>query len=190
MPRPVMAATLFFNGSLMLVAGVQVAVSRPLTLRASVVMGFSVLAALTAVAYPAFYQTLPAWTRQFTGSVIPMAIVVAMPLNALFLLGSWRYGQVRLGADSKPITPASFDAFFDKQAKEWKIEPDDVRRARSIVDAAIDDITPNASGPIDIEVASDDFDLKVHFATTAIFRAYRMRAPSDTCWRSKASSMD
>ena len=190
MPRPVMAATLFFNGSLMLVAGVQVAVSRPLTLRASVVMGFSVLAALTATAYPDFYQTLPLWTRQFTGSVIPMAIVVAMPLNALFLLGSWRYGQVRLGADSKPITPASFDAFFDKQAKEWKIEPDDVRRARSIVDAAIDDITPNASGPIDIEVASDDFDLKVHFATTAIFRAYRMRAPSDTCWRSKASSMD
>jgi xanthine permease XanP len=163
MPRPVMAATLFFNGSLMLVAGVQVAVSRPVTLRASVVMGFSVLAALTATAYPDFYQTLPLWTRQFTGSVIPMAIVVAMPLNALFLLGSWRYGQVRLGADSKPITPASFDAFFDKQAKEWKIEPDDVRRARSIVDAAIDDITPNASGPIDIEVASDDFDLKVTF---------------------------
>ena len=163
MPRPVMAATLFFNGSLMLVAGVQVAVSRPVTLRASVVMGFSVLAALTATAYPEFYKTLPLWTRQFTGSVIPMAIVVAMPLNALFLLGSWRYGQVRLGGDSKPITPASFDAFFDKQTKEWKIEPDDVRRARSVVDAAIDDITPNASGPIDIEVASDDFDLKVTF---------------------------
>jgi hypothetical protein len=86
---------------------------------------------------------------------------VAVPLNALFLLGSWRYVQVRLRADSNPITSASFDAFFDKQAKEWKIEPEDVHRARSVVDAAIDDIAPNASGPIDIEVASDDFDLKV-----------------------------
>jgi xanthine permease XanP len=160
MPRPVMAAALFFNGSLMLVAGVQVAVSRPVTLRASVIMGFSVLTALTAAAYPDFYQTLPAWTRQLTGSIISMAVVVAVPLNALFLLGSWRYAQVRLGADSKPVTRASFDTFFDKKAKEWKIEPDDVRRARSVVDAAIDDVTPNASGPIDIEIASDAFDLK------------------------------
>ena len=37
MPRPVMAAALFFNGSLMFVAGVQVAISRPVTLRASVI---------------------------------------------------------------------------------------------------------------------------------------------------------
>ena len=90
-----------------------------------------------------------------------MAVVVAAPLNALFLLGSWRYSQVRLGADSKPITPASFDAFFEKQVKEWKIGADDARRARAVVDAAIDDVTPSARGPIDVEVASDAFDLKV-----------------------------
>jgi xanthine permease XanP len=161
MPRPVMAATLFFNGSLMLVAGVQIAVSRPITLRASVIIGFSVLAALTAPVYSDFYGTLPDWTRQFTGSIISMAVVAAVSLNALFLLGSWRYSQVRLGGGSKPITPASFDAFFGQQAKAWKIEADDVRRARSVVDAAIDDVSPNAAGPIDIEVASDTFDLKV-----------------------------
>ena len=120
MPRPVMAAALFFNGSLMFVAGVQVAISRPVTLRASVIIGFSILAALTAPLYSDFYQTLPDWTRPFTGSIISTAVVVAAPLNALFLLGSWRYSQVRLGADSKPVTPASFDAFFEKQAKEWK----------------------------------------------------------------------
>jgi NCS2 family nucleobase:cation symporter-2 len=161
MPRPVMAATLFFNGSLMLVAGVQLAVSRPITLRASVIIGFSILAALTAPVYSDFYQTLPDWTRQFTGSIISMAVVAAVSLNALFLLGSWRYGQVRLGADSKPITPASFEAFFSKQTKEWEIGADDVRRARSVVDAAIDDVSPNATGPIDIEVATDTFDLRV-----------------------------
>ncbi len=161
MPRPVMAAALFFNGSLMFVAGIQVAISRPVTLRASVIIGFSILAALTAPLYSDFYQTLPDWTRPFTGSIISMAVVVAAPLNALFLLGSWRYSQVRLGGDSKPITPASFDAFFEKQSKEWKIGADDARRARAVVDAAIDDVTPSARGPIDIEVASDAFDLKV-----------------------------
>jgi hypothetical protein len=58
------------------------------------------LAALTAPLYSDFYQTLPDWTRPFTGSIISMAVVVAAPLNALFLLGSWRYSQARLGADS------------------------------------------------------------------------------------------
>jgi NCS2 family nucleobase:cation symporter-2 len=147
MPRPVLAAALFFNGALMFVAGVQVAISRPVTLRASVIIGFSILAALTAPIYSGFYQTLPDWTRPFTGSIVSMAVIVAAPLNALFLLGSWRYSQVRLGADSKPITPASFDAFFEKQVKEWKIGADDARRARAVVDAAIDDVTPSAEGP-------------------------------------------
>ncbi len=47
MPRPVMAAALFFNGALMLVAGMQIIASRPITLRARLVIGFSILAALT-----------------------------------------------------------------------------------------------------------------------------------------------
>jgi hypothetical protein len=29
---------------------------------------------------------------------------------------------------------------FDKQAKEWKIPAEDVARARSVVDAAIEDV--------------------------------------------------
>jgi xanthine permease XanP len=48
MPRPVMAAALFFNGSLMLVAGIQIVASRPITLRTSLIVGFSILTALDA----------------------------------------------------------------------------------------------------------------------------------------------
>jgi xanthine permease XanP len=88
MPRPVMAASLFFNGALMLVAGIQIVVSRPITLRATLVTGLSILAAITVPIFPDFYRSLPAWTQQITGSLISMAVVVAMLLNALFLLGS------------------------------------------------------------------------------------------------------
>ncbi len=45
MPRPVMAAALFFNGSLMFVAGIQIVASRPIT-RASLIVGFSILGAV------------------------------------------------------------------------------------------------------------------------------------------------
>jgi hypothetical protein len=159
MPRPVMAAALLFNGALMVVAGVQIIASRPITMRASLVVGLSILAALTVPVYLEFYRSLPDLLRQFSGSMVSMAVVVAVPLNALFLLGTWRYSRLRLGAGTGPATAASFDALFEEQMKEWKIPADDAVRIRSVVDAAIDDVAANANGPVEIELGSDSFDL-------------------------------
>ena len=60
-----------------------------------------------------------------------MAVVVAVPLNAVFLLGTWHYSYLRLGTGSEAATAASFDAFFEKQANEWKISAEDAMRVRS-----------------------------------------------------------
>ena len=161
MPRPVMAAALFFNGALMLVAGMQIIASRPITLRATLVIGFSILAAMTVAIYPEFYRSLPSWTQQFTGSIISMAVIVSVPLNALFLLGTWHYRQLLLGTDSTPATAGSFNMFFEKQAKEWKIPAEDAARVRSVVDTAIEYVTANANGPVEIQMGSDTFDILV-----------------------------
>ena len=159
MPRPVMAAALFFNGALMLVAGIQIVASRPITLRASLIVGFSILAALTVPVFSDFYLSLPGWTHQLTGSIISMAVVVSVPLNALFLLGTWRYSQLRLGTGTEAATAASFDAFFEKQAKAWNIPAEDALRVRSVVDATIEDVVANANGPVEIQLGSDSFDI-------------------------------
>jgi xanthine permease XanP len=161
MPRPVMAAALFFNGALMFVAGIQIVASRPITLRATLVVGFSILAAVSVPIFPDFYRSLPGWTHQFTSSIISMAVVVAVPLNALFLLGTWRYSQLRLGADSTPLTGRSFDDFFEKQAGEWKVPVEDATRVRSVVRVAIEHVAANAHGPVEIRVGSDSFDITV-----------------------------
>ena len=161
MPRPVMAAALFFNGSLMFVAGIQLVVSRPITLRATLIIGLSLLSALSVLFFPEFYKSLPSWTRQFTGSEITVAVVVSTALNALFLLGTWRYGQLRLGADGTPLTAASFDSFFDQQASEWKIPAADVQRVREVVDQAIEHVAAKTQGPVRIQVGSDSFDIRV-----------------------------
>ena len=159
MPRPVMAAALFFNGALMLVAGIQIVTSRPITLRASLVIGLSVLAALTVPAFPDFYRSLPGWTHQLTGSMISVTMIVVVPLNALFLLGAWHYGYLRLGTRSEPATPAAFDAFFEKHAGEWKIPAEEIPRVRSVIDAAIEDVAVNANGPVELNLACDSFDV-------------------------------
>lgn len=161
MPRPVMAAALFFNGSLMFVAGIQIVASRPITLRASLIVGFSILTALSIMIFPEFYKSLPAWTHQFTASEITVAVIVSVVLNAIFLLGTWRYSQLRLSDDQTPLTAETFDDFFVKQAKEWKIPDEDVKRVRSVVDEAIEQVSANAQGPVEIRVGSDSFDVSV-----------------------------
>jgi xanthine permease XanP len=143
MPKPVMAAALFFNGALMFVAGIQIVVSRPITLRASLIVGLSVLAAMSVLIFPDFWRSLPAWTQTISGSEITVAVLVSVLLNALFLLGTWRVTEVRLGADGAALSPAAFDAFFSERAAEWKLEADDVQRIRAVVDDAIERVSAN-----------------------------------------------
>ena len=184
-----MVKPLFFNGALMLVAGIQIVASRPITLRATLIIGFSILAAMTVPVYPEFYRSLPSWTQQFTSSIISMAVVVSVPLNALFLLGTWRYSVLRLGTDSTPVTARSFDAFFEKQAKEWKIPAEDAARVRSVVDTAIEYVTANANGPVEIQVGSDTFDILVTLRYMAICRRCRTPVRRRKWWRSRALSV-
>ena len=145
----------------MFVAGIQIAVSRPITLRASLIIGMSVLAALAVMVFREFFDTLPAWTRQVTGSEITVAVVVAVALNALFLLGTWRTGILQLGSGATPLSPAAFDAFFAARAAEWKLAADDVQRVRAVVDEAIERVSAHARGPVTIEIGSDDYDVAV-----------------------------
>jgi hypothetical protein len=91
-----------------------------------------------------------------------MAVVVAVPLNALLLLGAWRYSILRLGTSSEPATAGSYDALFysEKGAGNRKF-PADGMGARSVVDAVIEDIVANANGPVGLQVGSDSFDVLV-----------------------------
>jgi NCS2 family nucleobase:cation symporter-2 len=161
MPKPVMAAALFFNGALMFVAGIQIVVSRPITLRVSLIVGLSVLAAMSTLIFPDFWHSLPPWAQTITASEITVAVVVSVLLNALFLLGTWRVMHVRLGADGAPLTTAAFDVFFAEGSVAWKLREDDVRRIRTVVDDAIERVSASADGPVMIVVGSDEFDVTV-----------------------------
>jgi xanthine/uracil permease len=107
-----MAAALFFNGSLMFVAGIQIVASRSINLRASLIVGFSILGALSVMIFPEFYKSLPPWTPQFTDSEITVAVITSGFVNAVFLLGtcatdSCRWGSTDRQRPQKPLTISS-----------------------------------------------------------------------------------
>jgi xanthine permease XanP len=177
MPRPVMAAALFFNGALMFVAGIHIAVSRPINLRATLTIGFSILAALSVPLFPEFYALLPAWTHPFTGSVISMAVIVAVPLNALFLIGSWHRSKVQMGEDKQPLTAEAFAAFFREKAIAWKLPTADVQRVLQVVQDMMQDLASAAEGPVEVSLASDGYDLKVTFLYRGVLPAMNDNRP-------------
>lgn len=96
-----MAAALFFNGSLMFVAGIQIVASRSINLRASLIVGFSILGALSVMIFPEFYKSLPPWTPQFTDSEITLAVITSVLLNAVFLLGTCATDSCRWGSTDR-----------------------------------------------------------------------------------------
>jgi hypothetical protein len=53
---------------------------------------------------------------------------------------------LRRGAGETPLTAASFNDFFAKQAAEWKIDADDVQRVRQVVDGAMEHVATHESG--------------------------------------------
>ena len=77
-----------------------------------------------------------------TGSEITMAVVASVVLNAIFLAGTWRYSQLRLGGDRSPLSAETFNDFFGKQAK--------VRVRRKTCDRSVDEaielVAVNAQG--------------------------------------------
>ena len=71
------------------------------------------------------------------------------------------YGQLQVGEHGSPATAKTFDNFFLKQASEWNLSPEDVKRVRSVVDEAIEQVSVNAQGPVGVLVGSDSSDVKV-----------------------------
>jgi hypothetical protein len=129
----------FFNVALMLVAGIQIVASRPITLRAlSAFRSWRQLACrffrISTGRFPLGRSSSPArsfpWRWSFRCRSIPSFCSVH-GATANRVLGR------------KPVTSRSFDDFFEKQAREWKVPAEDDARA-------IEDVAANANGPVEI----------------------------------------
>jgi NCS2 family nucleobase:cation symporter-2 len=161
MPKPVMAAALFFNGSFMLVGGMEIAFRRPVAIRETFTIGISLILAVGSVIYPGFFKALPAWSQPITASPIAIATIAAVGLNLLFLLGRRRSSQVDLSLDDQPATNRQLNRFVQARAKAWKLPAQESERIlRTLEDLTDQILASNANtGPIALSLAYDDYDV-------------------------------
>jgi NCS2 family nucleobase:cation symporter-2 len=160
MPKPVMAGALFFNGSFMFVGGMQVALSRPLTLRGTFLIGLPVLAALGVLLYPDFFHRLPSWTHSIT---ISMATSTVILLNLVFLVGRWRYTSTQIEIRDRTVSRSQLEQFIAAESKAWKLPAADTARIDAVVGDLLDQIAADglADNPISIRAGWDDYDVTI-----------------------------
>ncbi len=162
LPLPVIGAALVFNASSMFVGGVQIVTSRPVTMRTTFIIGVSFLFAVSREVYPQFYDTLPMWAHQFSGSMLTIGVISGVALNALFLIGERRVQSVVVKSAGADAT-VQLDQLLKKEAKEWMIKPADLERAQHSINELLRLIEAggHADGPLRASLSYDDFDLIV-----------------------------
>jgi xanthine permease XanP len=163
MPKPVMAGALFFNGSFMFVGGMQVALSRPLTLRGTFLIGVSVLSALGVLLYPEFFHKLPSWTHSITQSAISVATSLCILLNLAFLVGRWRYGDLQIEILDRRVSRPQLEQFITSQGKAWKLPAADSARIHAVVGDLLDQIAAEGvvDGPLSVRAGWDEYDVTI-----------------------------
>ncbi|QEY31107.1 hypothetical protein EVJ50_01390 [Synechococcus sp. RSCCF101] len=163
MPRPVMAAALFFNGCLILVGGMEISFRRAITIRDTFTIGIALLMALATLVKPDFFARLPHWSQPITDSPIAVATLLAVLVNLLFLLGRSRNSTIRLlDADGGSSHRTSLQ-MLDRQLRSWQVPGRERERVLQVCGDLVERIRAGGAseGPITVSMSTDDFDVRV-----------------------------
>src|SRR3984885_16252201 len=180
LPIPIIGAALIFNGASMLMGGIQIVTSRPVTMRSTFIVGISLLFALSRRVYPEFFALLPPWSHAFTDSILSIAVVVCVLLNLVFLIGERRTSVMVLEpGDGKALS--RFDDKFRAQAKLWQLNAADTGRAETSISELLRLIEEggHADSAITASVSYDDLDLAINlvYKGTLPYVASEQRLP-------------
>lgn len=163
MPKPVMAGALFFNGTFMFVGGIQVALSRPLGLRGTFLIGLPVLSAVGVMLFPEFFHRLPSWAQPITESAISTATSIAFLLNLVFLIGRWSYSGVQIELHDRKVDRSQVEHFIATEGKAWKLPATDTARISAVVGDLLDQIAADgqAEDAIALRAGWDQYDVTI-----------------------------
>jgi xanthine permease XanP len=164
MPTPVMGASLIFAVCFMILAGMQIIMSRMIDARKTFVIGLSIIFGLSYDFVPGLYANVSPLAGTIFSSSLSVATISAILLNMFFRIGIGRSATLDLypGVDSSE----KIFSFMDKQGGAWGARPEVMRSAM----AALAEFLELASlggltgKKIMVKVSFDEFNLDV-FAT-------------------------
>ena len=161
MPTPIMGASLIFSVSFMILAGIQIIMSRMIDSRKTFVIGISIIFGLSVDFAPELYRNIHPWVQPVFGSSLSLATICAIVLNLFFRIGIAKSATLGLapGVDSSE----KIYNFMDQCGRAWGARTEVIQKAT----AAMNEFSEAASEhgltreTIEMTVRFDEFNLDV-----------------------------
>ena len=117
MPKPVMGATLIFALSFMVIAGLQIVMSRMIDARKTFIIGISLIFGLTVDLMPEAFTGVHPWISPIFSSSLSTGALTAVILNLIFRIGIAK--KVRLELAPEAQSSERLFEFMEKTGGLW-----------------------------------------------------------------------
>ncbi len=157
-PAPVVGAILVYTASFMIVAGMDLILSRLLNMKRTFTVGLSIVVGLAVMLLPELVEEAPTWSRTIFESGLTTAALAAILLNAIFRIGVKRRSETALAGPDPGHAAA---VFLEHNGKIWGARKDVIMRAGIAVGEALEAIEDAGvvKGPVTLSASFDEFDL-------------------------------
>lgn len=163
LPTSVVGATLMYTGSMMLVSGIQIITTHPLTLKQTFIVGISIFLGLSHEIFPQFYHALPAGIKIFTGTILSITTISAIILNVIFQIKSRQEFEINVDASQNFD---KIDEMLRSKVKKWGGATDTAENSIEFLKILCREILDHnyAEGPILAKISYDDIALRVELS--------------------------
>ena len=181
MPEPVMGATLVFALSFMVVAGIQIIMSRMIDARKTFVVGISLILGLGVDMVPEAFHTFPHWSQPIFSSSLATASVAAILLNLVFRIGIAAKATIELPPG--PDASGQLYDFMETQGGKWGARREVIDKATAAMDEFMESATRQelTREPVVLEARFDEYhlDLDIRYRGRAIEFPERQPSPRE-----------
>ena len=139
MPLPVIGATLIYAASFMIIAGLQIIMSRMLDTRKTFVVGISIVFGLSVFVLGDIYKEVHPWIHPIFSSSLSLATISAIVLNLLLRIGIKKSIGISI-VQGEEFTNKIFDE-MEKQGERWGARKDIIFKAAAAINELIDVVT-------------------------------------------------
>jgi len=161
MPRPVVGATLVFALGFMIVAGIQIIMSRMLDGRKTFIIGLSIICGLTVDLLPQAFADLHPILKAIFSSSLSAATISALVLNQIFRIGIKTKASLTLESDTR--YHQAIVTFMEKQGSAWAARPEIIKKATAATIEYLEALggRETVSSITAIEASFDEYNLDI-----------------------------
>jgi xanthine permease XanP len=157
-PKGVLAASLLYAASFILVNGLQIVTSRLLDTRRALMIGITLFTGVLSISHRLPVDFLPERERVLADSPLVPSTLIAMLLNIVFRIGIRRLRRIQVSL--QPLELAAVEDFLDRCGAEWGARPAMITRVKFAAAQTLETLSDFARSPVLLRASFDEFTLR------------------------------